>query len=217
MDNEIKKQIGQRINSLLAIRGIKQKELAKYLGVTDNTISYFCKGVRTPNTEQIIKIADFLNTSTDYLLCRNEVISSDINIKSICEYTGLSEKALNEIKKCNRHISAGYFDGAVSEEYEFIDALNYLLESDNFYGFIQPLSCVYKYCKPNLKIDNEKELLCTDEINEFVAKIDEFCYKNNCKLVSNQELAELKLSYAQAALLVIFDELIHNTFQDEED
>lgn len=65
---EYRKQIGQRIYCTLMSKNIKQKELAAALGVTDNTISYFVSGKRTPNTEQIIKIAAFLNVSTDYLL-----------------------------------------------------------------------------------------------------------------------------------------------------
>ena len=57
MDNATSKIIGNRINTLLAKKNIMQKQLAEYLEVTDNTISYFVKGKRTPNTEQIIKIA----------------------------------------------------------------------------------------------------------------------------------------------------------------
>jgi transcriptional regulator with XRE-family HTH domain len=61
-------EIGSHIKALLAFKGIKQKDLAKYLGVTDNTISYFCSGSRVPNAEQIIKIAEYLEVSADYIL-----------------------------------------------------------------------------------------------------------------------------------------------------
>lgn len=62
------KIIGQRINTALADRQMKQKELAAKIGVTDNTISYFCSGGRTPNTQQIIKIANVLGVTADFLL-----------------------------------------------------------------------------------------------------------------------------------------------------
>ena len=42
-----KKQFGIRLNSALAKRNMKQKELAAALGVTDNTVSYFCSGSRS--------------------------------------------------------------------------------------------------------------------------------------------------------------------------
>ena len=63
-----RKIIGRRINELLAINDVKQKELAAHLSVSDNIVSYFVKGARVPNTEQIIKIANFFNVPTDYLL-----------------------------------------------------------------------------------------------------------------------------------------------------
>lgn len=62
------RKIGQRINAALATNKMLQKELAKILDVTDNTISYFCSGARTPKIEQIVKIAQALNVTTDYLL-----------------------------------------------------------------------------------------------------------------------------------------------------
>ena len=62
------RKIGQRINAALAANKMLQKELAKILGVTDNTISYFCSGARTPKIEQLVKIAKALNVTTDYLL-----------------------------------------------------------------------------------------------------------------------------------------------------
>lgn len=61
-------KIGQRINAALAASNMKQKDLAKILGVTDNTISYYCRGARTPKLEQLAQIAKTLNVTTDYLL-----------------------------------------------------------------------------------------------------------------------------------------------------
>lgn len=99
MDNELSKIIGQRINTLLSRNNVKQKDLAEYLGVPDNTISYFCNGKRIPNTEQIKKIAQWecFNTSADYLLGITEVASADKEkeIDFISKYTGLSEKAID--------------------------------------------------------------------------------------------------------------------------
>lgn len=83
----IKKTVGLRINSALAKCGMLQKDLAKVLGVTDNTISYYCKGVRSPQLEQLPKIAEALNTTTDYLLG----ITDDPNIqKSAIDELGIT-------------------------------------------------------------------------------------------------------------------------------
>ncbi len=110
MDNSatINTIIGIRINTLLAKNGVKQKELAKVLGVNDNVISYYCKGSRKPNIDQLNKIADFFHTSVDYLLGRTNVISTDTNIQMICEYTGLSEEAVNNIADISKNYGAGF-------------------------------------------------------------------------------------------------------------
>lgn len=88
MDNKL---IGRRINSALARAGMLQKELAKAIGVTDNTISYFCSGTRTPNVSQIIDIARILEVSTDYLLGTSDIATLDASVQAVVAYTGLSE------------------------------------------------------------------------------------------------------------------------------
>lgn len=93
MDN--KKIIGSRINSALAMNKTLQKELAKQLNVKDNIVSYWCKGDRTPNTTQIIQIANYLNVSTDYLLGVTDVATTDKDLKFVCDYTGLDEKTID--------------------------------------------------------------------------------------------------------------------------
>lgn len=87
-------EIGIRISKALILRNIKQKELAKEIGVMDNVVSYWCKGSRTPNTEQIIKISRVLNVSTDYLLGVSDVVTSNKDLQYICDYTGLSLQSI---------------------------------------------------------------------------------------------------------------------------
>lgn len=95
---DIKKVVGNRINEALAFNGMLQKDLAKVLGVTDNTISYFCKGSRSPQLEQLPKIAEALNTTTDYLLGLTKVISPDIDTQTIVSKTGLSEENVEHLE-----------------------------------------------------------------------------------------------------------------------
>lgn len=99
MEDITKKKIGQQINNALAKKDIKQKELAKILSVSDNTISYFCSGTRVPNTEQLIKISKALDVSTDYLLGLTPNTTTDPDLKFICDYTGLSENTILMLKE----------------------------------------------------------------------------------------------------------------------
>ena len=51
-------------------KDIKQKDIAKYLNVSQNTYSQYETGVISLTAEVLIKIADFYNVSIDYLLDR---------------------------------------------------------------------------------------------------------------------------------------------------
>lgn len=58
------------LGGLLKERKITQTQLAKETGLNRETVNQFVLG-RMPKTETLLKIADYLNVSTDYLLGRN--------------------------------------------------------------------------------------------------------------------------------------------------
>ncbi|MDY5230606.1 MAG: helix-turn-helix transcriptional regulator [Eubacteriales bacterium] len=105
-----RKMIGCRINELLAINDVKQKELAAYLSISDNIVSYFVKGTRVPNTEQIIKISKYFNVSTDYLLGLTDVKTTDTDLKMIVDYTGLSEECIKRLNSLQLDLSIAKAD-----------------------------------------------------------------------------------------------------------
>ena len=51
-------------------RDIKQKEIAKYLNVSQNTYSQYETGVISLTADILIKLADYYQVSIDYLLDR---------------------------------------------------------------------------------------------------------------------------------------------------
>lgn len=66
---DLNKQRGSRIESLRANKGISQLELAKMLGYkSDSTISKWESGASIPTGTKIVKLAQVLGTSTDYIL-----------------------------------------------------------------------------------------------------------------------------------------------------
>lgn len=99
MKDLTKKKIGTILNELLAERGILQKELAEHIGVTANTVSYYLSGDRCPDIDKIIEIAKYLNVSTDYLLGITDIKSPDTELTAVCNYTGLSESSIKNIKR----------------------------------------------------------------------------------------------------------------------
>ncbi|MBQ5840703.1 MAG: helix-turn-helix transcriptional regulator [Clostridia bacterium] len=51
-------------------KDIKQKEIAQYLNVSQNTYSQYETGVISLTAEVLIKLADYYGVSVDYLLDR---------------------------------------------------------------------------------------------------------------------------------------------------
>lgn len=62
-----------RIKELREQKDISQTELANYLGVVRSTICQYEKGNRVPDTETLIKLADYFEVSVDYLIGHDEI------------------------------------------------------------------------------------------------------------------------------------------------
>ena len=62
--------LNKRLKELRIKRGYTQKELGGKIGVNDNTITNYEKGIRQPDYATLIKFAELFNCSTDYLLGR---------------------------------------------------------------------------------------------------------------------------------------------------
>ncbi len=65
-------EISVILKELRTEKGLTQGELAKCLGISQDSISLWEKGKRVPDTQYVIQFADFFNVSTDYLLGRTD-------------------------------------------------------------------------------------------------------------------------------------------------
>ncbi|RYM06179.1 XRE family transcriptional regulator [Sporolactobacillus sp. THM7-7] len=62
--------LGSRIRFLREERHLSQLEMAKELNISNVQLSRYESGARKPDPETIVRIADFLGVSADYLLGR---------------------------------------------------------------------------------------------------------------------------------------------------
>lgn len=85
---------GKRIAIARKDRGLTQKELGKLSGTSEITIRQYEIGKREPGAKQLRSIAEVLDVSSDYILGLSDVKTTSTELKNICNYTGLSEKAL---------------------------------------------------------------------------------------------------------------------------
>ena len=90
--------IGDRIGKLITkTEECTQQKLADGCGVKRETVVQWLNGTRKIKAEHIIALCDFFNVSADYLLCRSNVESRDIDLQSVCAYSGLSEAAIEKL------------------------------------------------------------------------------------------------------------------------
>lgn len=59
---------GARLTSILAERGLTQRQLAAKLYMHPNTLNGYIKNHRSPDCDTIRRIASYLDTSVDYLI-----------------------------------------------------------------------------------------------------------------------------------------------------
>lgn len=61
-----------RLKDLREDNDVKQKQIAEYLNIKQNTYSQYENGKREIPIETLCKLADFYNTSVDYIIGRTD-------------------------------------------------------------------------------------------------------------------------------------------------
>ncbi|MDO4554445.1 MAG: helix-turn-helix transcriptional regulator [Lachnospiraceae bacterium] len=84
--------IGKRIAQLRRKHQLRQKDLAKNLGVAVSTVSNYEKDCHEPDIAGLCKLADLFGVSVDYILGRTEVeLDVDIFQKKLFENITLAD------------------------------------------------------------------------------------------------------------------------------
>lgn len=68
-------KIGERLNSVRKAHGISAQNMADAIGVALRTYRFYESDYRQPSYDILVKIADALDISTDYLLSRDEFLA----------------------------------------------------------------------------------------------------------------------------------------------
>ena|SRR5690554_343576 len=63
-----------RLKTIRNIRELSQDELSKKVNTTKSTISNYENGHSTPSNDMLVQLADVLETTTDYLLGRTDLL-----------------------------------------------------------------------------------------------------------------------------------------------
>ncbi|WP_028983978.1 helix-turn-helix domain-containing protein [Sporolactobacillus terrae] len=81
--------LGSRIRFLRDEQGLSQLEMARQLNISNAQLSRYESGARKPDPDMIVRIADYLNVSTDYLLGRSLMVN-----EPELSYTTLEDQVL---------------------------------------------------------------------------------------------------------------------------
>ena len=88
---------GNRIKLLREEKKIKQDELAKVLSISPSAVGMYERDEREPNDEITLKLAEYFNVSTDYLLGKSDIRNPE-QLKKIkhANAGGLNTEGLDE-------------------------------------------------------------------------------------------------------------------------
>lgn len=119
--------LAQKLNSLIT----DPNKLKDYLGCSTQAINQYRLGISRPTLENLCKIADYYNVTTDYLLGRTPRKTVNEGIKAAARYTGLSESALSYIHDTEGIGFADVLDKLIlNESFQKVLTHIYLLDED---------------------------------------------------------------------------------------
>ncbi|MBR6776364.1 MAG: helix-turn-helix transcriptional regulator [Clostridia bacterium] len=82
--------LSEKLREVRLSRGMSQVELAKQLGVTKQSVTNWENDNIQPSVDMLVKIAQCLSVSTDYLL--------ELDTKTYIEVTGLTSREISHIQ-----------------------------------------------------------------------------------------------------------------------
>lgn len=116
---------GERLKELRIKFGLKQYELAEILDVSQSTIGMYENDQRTPPSESIVKLAEYFNVTTDYLLgFAKTSYSVNANIPEIpsivCEDTSIydivdEKKDIKSLEDINKFLENTNYNNEIKE------------------------------------------------------------------------------------------------------
>ena len=110
-------------NNLKQIRNSKdllQTKVAMDLNITQETVSSYETGRVFPSSYMLIKLADYYNTSIDYLLCRTkfDMPINDIKPNNISDSDFILLNKINKLSPNYKSKVEGYIDGLNDKQFK---------------------------------------------------------------------------------------------------
>lgn len=115
--------IGKRILDLLEQKDLTQREFAEKLGITEVSVSRYINDKHVPHSDVAIKMADILETTTDYLLGRTFQKYAE-------QLQGLQEVRQKQLEELSRGLFANISDEEGQKIIETMEGMKKLPPED---------------------------------------------------------------------------------------
>lgn len=168
MEKERLKIFSERLTKLRQKKELTQQQLGEVLQIPRVSITRYETAERTPTVDHLVQFAQFFNVPSDYLLGLSSVESYDTDLQAVCQYTGLSEKA---IKNLNMNFSTIPELSIMASEFIAVGGLwIFILKLSQFSGY----SKQWKDQCINDIVNNGESSYYSDEAKE-ISKECDFC------------------------------------------
>lgn len=119
---------GKRLKELRKANGYTIEQFADMVGISKSTLGYYENDKRMPDIKILSRIADTLNVNADYLIGRTNTTAQKGKMKTVCEFTGLSDSAAEYLAQLVKN-----------KDYEKLSVINHLFdeltEDYDFYSY----------------------------------------------------------------------------------
>ncbi|HEN6000153.1 TPA: helix-turn-helix transcriptional regulator [Streptococcus agalactiae] len=92
-------EFAERLKSLRLKKNLTQAEIANKIGISRPAYTYWEKGEKRPTPDKLTKIAEIYGVSTDYLLGKDNVDLSEVELLFRTTSEGLSQNDREKLKQ----------------------------------------------------------------------------------------------------------------------
>ena len=226
--NEQSIKMGERLKALREKEGLSHDKLGKTLsekyGIGFDKTTLMNYEVSCENhtkfgknlgmgADRLCVLADFYGVSTDYLLGITDIPTTDMSIRAICDYTGLTEASVDflhfYISKEQNNMYVGGFTGDMFSPKMLI---NEILGRDTFSSALDKF--VSEFCDGvNDAVEPETDLMIAKGSTPSDIKVSEVDWS---EYISSGEFARLRMEHAKAEFLRMLDEIFKEYCQSKQ-
>lgn len=186
------KIINQRIKELIDNSGKTRQEIAKDLNCDTSTITKHYNGDRDITTFFLIKYANLFNVSADYILGLSDVKTTDIKLKSVCEFTGLSEDSIKALRNIKKIEYMSFYFRWFNSKISINNVLEYIDKEDITKYKMEDVEKLKVDKKEVEDFEERKNYIVTHILYKIAVFLDQYCKRREeCEITYNREFYPL--------------------------